>query len=464
MMSSGGSRRSTREGPADADLVSVLLCTCAGSTKTSDSSGRAWISRRQTARPKIFSTVPNVFPEELTLKHRLLPCAKIAATAALCLWGAYWHLIAYLGLKRVQYQDFGRFYYAARAWREGLSLYDPTPATWLIFPSGEGVHLWNLNPPHVSLLFLPLTALTVEHAYAVWTFANFFCLAASAQMILNSVGFRLAGSTLALVAAFVFASTPTLSYASTGNLTGPLTLLVTWAWKEWRGGQVKRAGVAIGLATSAKLFFVPLAAYLLLKREPRAFLACGLAACGCFLAGLAVFGVAEHFRWIAVIRDVQWPWLASNSSIVAPLARAAYVLGGEALNAAGVVTAVRIGLGLCALLAALGYGAAWREPDLDRGLLLVILTCLLTFPLAWLYYWWLFAGPLVASLRWRSVRIGFWCSLPGWLIPMHLLWPYGSVAFAVTLGSIYSWSLLVLWSGAVVTSRGLPVSSPPDAR
>ena len=40
----------------------------------------------------------------------------------------------------------------------------------------------------------------------------------------------------------------------------------------------------------------------------------------------------------------------------------------------------------------------------------------------------------------------------GVAVPMSLIWPYGSVTFAVTVGSVYSWSLLALWLGAVVSA------------
>ena len=104
-----------------------------------------------------------------------------------------------------------------RSWRGGASCTNPSVATWLTLPGGEGMHLWNLNSPHVSLIFWPLSFFSVEKAFAIWSLVTFFCLAGSAQMIVDALEIRLTRSSLALAAAFVFASTPTLSYALPGT-------------------------------------------------------------------------------------------------------------------------------------------------------------------------------------------------------------------------------------------------------
>ena len=221
----------------------------------------------------------------------------IATTAALWGWGAIWHLISYISLSSSGFADFGRFYYAARLWRDGASLYGPSASTWLQLETGQGMHLWNLNPPHVSLLFLPLTWVGVEQAYAIWLGITFFCLVFAAQMIVDALRCRPTRLELALGAAFVFASTPTLAYSGTGNLTGPLALLMTWTWREWRLGRGRRAAIGIGIAWSAKLFLLPLVLYLVTKRQWRAAAVSIATGAGLFAIGLAVFGWAEQVSW-----------------------------------------------------------------------------------------------------------------------------------------------------------------------
>jgi alpha-1,2-mannosyltransferase len=358
------------------------------------------------------------------------------------------------------FQDFGRFFYAARQWRQEGSLYGPSLATWLTLPSGEGMHLWNLNAPHVSILFWPLTFLSLEQAFAVWSLLTFFCLAFSAQMIVDALGLSPTRRSLPLLAAFVFASTPTLSYASNGNITGPLTLLCTWLWTQWRKGADRNTGIALGLGWSVKVFLAPMVVYLLWKRQWKA---AGLAV----LSGLAVFAVGalclgsfEYVRWLQTIGDVQWPWLTINSSIVAPFTRFAFVGNGSVITAPQIARAARLGMAAAAFIAIAGMVTACRDHDRDRSMLMLLLTALLSFPLGWLYYWWIFAGPLVACLRWRAVRWSFWVSLPGWLIPMFLLWPTDSIWFTVSLGSVYTWSLLVLWCGCAICSWTAPDTSP----
>ena len=374
-------------------------------------------------------------------------------------WGTWWHVVAFVTLAKFNYLDFGRFYYAMRSWREGASLYDPSVATWLTLPTGEGMHLWNLNSPHVSLLFWPLSFASVEHAYLTWMLISFFCLAFSAQMIVDTLGLRLPRSTLALVAAFVFAATPTISYAGTGNVTGPVTLLTTWIWTEWRSRRVSRAAVGIGIAWSAKLFFLPLLVYLACKRQWRAVGLAGAVGVAMYGIGLLVFGWPEHVRWLQAISGVQWPWLTINSSIIAPFARVAYVGNGESVAAPQIATAVRIGMVAAAALGFVGLLTATLDESRDRGMLILLLTCLLASPLGWLYYWWTFAGPLVACMPSKVIRWSFWISLPGWFTPMYFLWPYETVWFAATLGSVYTWSLSVLWCGCAVSAWKPPLIS-----
>jgi alpha-1,2-mannosyltransferase len=385
---------------------------------------------------------------------------RSALVIALSIWGAFWHAALFAVMKSAEYADFGRFYYAASLWRKGGSLYAPSVATWVNTGPSTGVHLWNLNPPHVSLVFLPFSMLTVEHAYLGWALATSLSLALSAWLIVNQTAYRPGLADTVLIGAFAFTATPTLAYAGTGNLTGPLTLLITWTWSSWRSGRSTATGIGVGLAWSIKLFFVPLVVYLFAKRQWRSgalAIATGAAA---FVLGLAVFGTSELMAWTRALADVQWPWLALNSSIAAPLTRAAYVANQESTTAPEIAKALHIGLTASAGFALTGLVAALRDDDRDRSFLLLLVTCLLTFPLGWVYYWWVFAGPLVASWGRRPIRIGFCASLPGWLIPTALIWPYSSVLFALTIGSVYSWSLLALWTGVVIST--LSPSRPAD--
>ena len=279
-----------------------------------------------------------------------------------------------------------------------VPFYDPSIATWLQFES-EGMHLWNLNPPHVSAAFLPLTYLSVEHAYAIYAGLTFLALAVSAQIIVNTLGIRLTGKRLLLAGTFALAATPTLSFSTTGNLTGVVTLLVTLLWRAWRLGKWNELAILVGLACSLKVFFGLVLVYFALERRWKLLSLSTVTTLACFSTSVLVFGLHEHARWIEVTKAIQWPWLTINSSVVAPVARIAFMAGGQSVNDSATKTAMLVGEMVALPLVAAGLWAAFRSADRDVKALVLLLTILLTFPLGWLYYWWMLAGPLVACRK-----------------------------------------------------------------
>jgi len=100
-----------------------------------------------------------------------------------------------------------------------------------------------------------------------------------------------------------------------------------------------------------------------------------------------------------------------------------------------------------------------RRPDLAWAL--IVLGSLLVSPLGWIYYLPLAAGPIVASLGGIGSWMCFWISAYLLLLfrsnfmanlPM-------SAGAAVSVGSIYAWTLLLLFT-AVWSGRG--TSRPAD--
>jgi hypothetical protein len=230
-----------------------------------------------------------------------------------------------------------------------------------------------------------------------------------------------------------------------------------------RRGRATHAAVGIGIAISIRIFFAPLLAYLLLTRQWRAVAVSLVSLLLCAIASLGVFGWAEHSAWIAVMRDVQWPWPSMNGSITGALSR-------FALDASGYPTAamphmVRVGLAISAAFGIFGLtrSVSVGPRSFDQRWLLLLLTCLLAFPVGWIYYWWIFAGPLVASWQVRSVRRAFWCLLPALLVPWFLLKAPASGLTALT-SSLYCWGLLALWIGASRNSVATPVPGYDNLR
>jgi Glycosyltransferase family 87 len=391
------------------------------------------------------------------------PFVVSVASVLIVAWTAWWYLFGYLTADAHHYLDFGRFFYAARLWRAGGSLYGASVATWLQLDQ-EGVHLWNLNPPHVSLIFLPLSYLRVESAYGVWFLLTALCLFLSARIVVRSLGLKLQSSHRVLVLAAFLVGTPSLVFVSTGNITGPITLLTTLLWSDWRRERWMRVGCYLGMACSAKAFFLPILLYLGLTKRWRASSVAVVTGLLWLAVGGYVFGWSELRYWIKSVSEIQWPWLMINASLVAPLTRVAYVLGGWSISASGMQTALTIGASLSIAVSLFGVWVAARDSDVDRACLLLFLTCLLASPLGWIYYWWMLIGPLVSCYpRHITIRRAAWMSLPGWLIPPAFLWPWPSVMFALTIGSIYFWSLLALWIGTVQSSLA-PIKIEQAAR
>jgi hypothetical protein len=381
-----------------------------------------------------------------TVKPLALSVALLGATV----WLVFWYWVAYIIMNRASFLDFGRFYYAARAWRTGGSLYDPTLSTWLHLEHRE-VHVLNHYPPQVSLIFIPLTSFSVEVAFGIWWALTASCLIAASWLVRRELSVDLSLRGYCVAALVLCGATPTLTFVSTGNLTGPIALLVTVLWVQWRRSRWSWVGVLVGIAWSTKLFLLPLLAYLALTRKWTAAALAVATGLACFTLGIAVFGFSEAGRWIAVIREVQWPWISINASALSPWARVAYIGNASVVSSAGMQVALQYGSAISVVILGAGVIRAVTLKETDQAFLLLLLTSLLASPLGWVYYWWMLAPPLVACMRHnRVIRIAGYCSLPGWIIPPGLIWPPGSVLLAATTGSVYFWSLITLWVGTLI--------------
>lgn len=348
----------------------------------------------------------------------------------------------------LHYNDFGKFYYAAQEWRSGGSLYGANPATAIPFGGGRVEEFLNLNPPHFHFLVLPLSHLAIERAYAFWAALNVAAALASLRAIATVVNPRPSAASWAVGLALAAASAPALAWAATGQVTGLLMACTTAFWLAVRRGRWVRAGFVIGLACSIKIFLAPLMLYLALKRQWAAASVAVAAAVLPFVLGLVAFGVEAHEEWIAAIRGIRWTGAVMNASLQGLLGRTWSV---DAIVTAPLVDGVSAVVALCLL--AVASWSALRAADRDAATLVLLVTALLASPLGWVYYVPITAGPLVLLLVSRRLSPWVYVSLAGLMVPFTLLYPYSSRAFALTLGSTYSWSLLVIWIAALRAAR-----------
>jgi hypothetical protein len=115
---------------------------------------------------------------------------------------------------------------------------------------------------------------------------------------------------------------------------------------------------------------------------------------------------------------------------------------------------------LSAVMAILLAAAVWRTrartpAAVDAEFVVWITTALLISPLGWLYYFWLFAGPLLGMCVRRPVW-RTWSTLPlgvalAVLVVPPGIWAEGqpSGLRTLTFGSAYFWSLASLWFFAI---------------
>lgn len=375
----------------------------------------------------------------------LAAAALIAAATYVILTHA-----ALVGIAReLHYNDFGKFYYSLQTWASGGPLYGRNPATFIPFTESTGRQFWNMNPPHFHLFIWPLLLFDIGWAFYIWSVANIGAFVLSAAAIARATDLRLSRRGWAVVALFCAWAAPTIAWSVTGQMTGLVAALATWIWLNVRSGRWIRAGVGIGIAAGIKLFFGPLALFLILKRQWRAAIAAAATGAVLLLAGLLVFGIHSYLEWIDALRDVTWVWAVMNGSVFAPVARLWLTEESAFGFTPDLQAALRVGWLFAAPVLAGSLVLAWRSTNPDRSLLLVMLTCLLASPLGWVYYYWIALGPLAALRHNVSIRRATILSAILLFLPYYWLWPYDSLLFGMTLGSAYTWSLLIAWAGAV---------------
>jgi hypothetical protein len=355
---------------------------------------------------------------------------------------------------KLHMNDFGKFYYSAQNFIAGKDMYGPSPATAIPVGPDDTRQFWNMNPPHFHLLVLPLALLPPAPALITWALLNAAALAASVLVITRELALRwtVGGALMAVLALLVCSATG--SIVVTGQLTFLLMLPVTIAWAQARHGRWNRAAVLLGVVISLKPLFGLFALYLLIVKRFTAFAGLAAAAAACFVAGLFVFGVDAHVSWLRAISAVAWTWSPMNASITGLFARAfgPSPFYSPVIDAPALVAAPATAASLVVGALTLGSLATDRSSSsVDRVFGGLLITSVLVSPLGWIYYLWLAAAPATALWLSRARRPSRWrkrfllLSLPGLLCPLPLLVVPGTHFPGITFGSLYGWSVVVLW-------------------
>src|SRR5262249_24352303 len=135
---------------------------------------------------------------------------------------------------RLHMNDFGKFYYSARAFMDGADMYAPNPATALRFAEAPDLQFLNMNPPHFHLLVLPVARLAPDVAVLVWIGLSVLALVLSLLLLTRELDIRWTPLRLLAAAAGALAFAGTQSFFVTGQLSLLLALAITIAWLRAR--------------------------------------------------------------------------------------------------------------------------------------------------------------------------------------------------------------------------------------
>jgi len=284
----------------------------------------------------------------------------------------------------------GTLWEPARSLLHGGRIY-PEPVRSAVVVGNPAVY-----PPLFILLTVPLAPLSSLAAAWIWM----ALLAASLVAALHLLGVR--DWRCHLVA---LSSPVVLQGLVWGNLTLLLILPLAAAWR-WRD-RAGIVGLSVGAAIAAKLFVLPLVAWLVFTRRFRATALALLAAAAFVVTPWLLVGFDGLRDYPALLREVQDVYAVRSASL-------ASVLGGFGLSVRlAVALSIAVGLGL--------IGVAWRlagRRDGDRrAFALVITACIVASPIVWPNYSALLLVPIaVSSPRLAPVWFfGYASWLAGWL-------------------------------------------------
>ena len=361
--------------------------------------------------------------------------------------------------------DFGKFYYSARAFLEGADMYAPSPATNIGIGTAENLQFLNMNPPHFHLVILPFALLPPGVAAIFWVVVSLIALLASLVLIGREIGVTWTPLTGLAVAFGVLAFSGTQAFFLTGQISMLLMLVMTLCWIDARRGHWSAAGVLIGVCLSIKPFVAIFLPYLLATRR---FRAAGIAlatAAGAFALGLVVFGPQSSLSWYAALaQSADWTWAEMNASALG-FFRRVFDLQPIAPPVAVRPDLVKLWMVAAGLIGAVTLAIAVTdrsERAVDRAFALLLIAAILMSPLGWIYYLPVAAGP-VAAIVFREPRTGsrrWWSVLIGVIAVAGLFWPHPLLgAFqpnpwaTLVVTSAYFWATLAAWTWLVIDAE-----------
>jgi dolichol-phosphate mannosyltransferase len=364
--------------------------------------------------------------------------------------------------------DFYPLFISTVAFTQHQPMYGPKATFQVEYEDGSVVTLWNLNPPHLHLLVLPLASLSPSTAYLVWVGGGLACLALTLYLIWQQCGIRLAPENwlLPIIALLAFAGTGAALW--TAHISYVLFLMVTLAWLAARRGRWGLVGLYLGLGIALKAFLLFLVPYLVLTRRWRALAGVAIAVGLCFGLGWLIFGSANYHDWRERLATADsWAWMPLNCSLLGMLSRTFTpnpLYAPLAQVSASTLTWLWLCLGVPLGLLTQGVVLLDLSPrGIDRAFALLLVGALLLSPLGWAYYYWLPLGPvLVLAASWWPTNVSLsdppaptspWArglllaALPGLIYPvLHTNFGQPHSFMTLVIGNTYFWGALLVWT------------------
>jgi hypothetical protein len=386
------------------------------------------------------------------------------ALGALCLAAFVLDALLLRKMMELHMNDFGKFYYSARAFLAGTDMYAPSPATDVGIGAAAHLQFLNMNPPHFHLIVLPFAMLPPDQAAIVWMAVSLFALMLSLTLIGRELGITWTPLSVLLLVLGVSSFAGTQAFFLTGQISMLLMLVMTACWIAARHSRWGAAAVWMGLCISVKPFVAIFLPYLLLTRRYRAAFVAIATAGAAFAVGFVVFGQENLASWYrALAQSADWTWAEMNASLLGffrrafdlqPIAPPLVVHPGWVnvwIPIAGVV-------GAATLFVAIGDRSVHA---VDRAFALLLVAAILISPLGWIYYTPVIAGPVAALLidEWQLTRHR-WSALIAGVAVAGFFWPHPLLGLlqpnrwaTVFFTSAYFWAVLAGWTWLMLESR-----------
>lgn len=275
------------------------------------------------------------------------------------------------------------------------------------------------HPPASALLMLPFGLLAYPTALFAWNVTGLVLLGATVRLIARELGWAPDRRTATIAFAALLGWVPLWEVVEHGQSGLVLAWLVALAWRSVRRGRESRAGLALAVATSLKLYPGLLVGYLAILGRVRTVFACAVATAVLSVAITAVAGadVWTRFLEFAPMELERWRSNWSNASVVGYFARLFHPDGNTVPVIASPLLAQVATLAATACVIALTVGCCVRDRrDVDRGFALTITAAMVMSVVTWQSYFVVLLLPLAVALS----------RLPGerrgWLATLALTW------------------------------------------